>query len=75
MNTIFSKKLLAVVISSLLVGFTTNHDAFAQSSDGTGSVTNVSKQEENQTYKAKDGAYVREHFFGRYPETAALVCG
>jgi pyruvate dehydrogenase E1 component len=26
-----------------------------------------------QTYKAKDGAYVREHFFGRYPETAALV--
>lgn len=26
-----------------------------------------------QTFKAKDGAYVREHFFGRYPETAALV--
>ena len=26
-----------------------------------------------QTYKSKDGAYVREHFFGRYPETAALV--
>jgi len=26
-----------------------------------------------QIYKAKDGAYVREHFFGRYPETAALV--
>lgn len=26
-----------------------------------------------QTYKARDGAYVREHFFGRYPETAALV--
>ncbi|SFC45841.1 pyruvate dehydrogenase (acetyl-transferring), homodimeric type [Pseudoalteromonas denitrificans] len=26
-----------------------------------------------QTYKAKDGAYVREHFFGRYPETTALV--
>ena len=45
MNTIFSKKLLAVVISSLLVGFTTNHDAFAQSSDGTGSVTKVSKQD------------------------------
>ena len=22
---------------------------------------------------AKDDAYVREHFFGRYPETAALV--
>ncbi len=26
-----------------------------------------------QTYKSKDGAYVREHFFGRYPETAELV--
>ncbi|MGI2261401.1 pyruvate dehydrogenase (acetyl-transferring), homodimeric type [Shewanella sp. GXUN23E] len=26
-----------------------------------------------QTYKSKNGAYVREHFFGKYPETAALV--
>ncbi len=26
-----------------------------------------------QSFKANDGAYVREHFFGRYPETAALV--
>ncbi|WP_375751283.1 pyruvate dehydrogenase (acetyl-transferring), homodimeric type [Vibrio sp. HN007] len=26
-----------------------------------------------QTYKSKDGAYVRENFFGKYPETAALV--
>ena len=26
-----------------------------------------------QTYKANDGAYVRKHFFGRYPETEALV--
>ncbi|EMX0222699.1 pyruvate dehydrogenase (acetyl-transferring), homodimeric type [Vibrio fluvialis] len=26
-----------------------------------------------QTFKAKDGAYVREHFFGKNPETAALV--
>ncbi|AEW44703.1 pyruvate dehydrogenase E1 component [Serratia symbiotica str. 'Cinara cedri'] len=26
-----------------------------------------------QTFKSKDGAYVRKHFFGRYPETAALV--
>ncbi len=24
-----------------------------------------------QTFKSKDGAYVREHFFGKYPETAA----
>jgi pyruvate dehydrogenase E1 component len=28
---------------------------------------------EYQTFKANDGAYVREHFFGRYPETRALV--
>ncbi|HEV3141979.1 MAG TPA: pyruvate dehydrogenase (acetyl-transferring), homodimeric type, partial [Vicinamibacterales bacterium] len=26
-----------------------------------------------QTLKSRDGAYVREHFFGRYPETAELV--
>jgi pyruvate dehydrogenase E1 component len=26
-----------------------------------------------QTFKANDGKYVREKFFGRYPETAALV--
>ena len=26
-----------------------------------------------QAYKANDGAYVRKHFFGRYPELAALV--
>ncbi len=26
-----------------------------------------------QTFKSKDGAYVRENFFGKYPETAALV--
>ncbi|URJ32157.1 pyruvate dehydrogenase (acetyl-transferring), homodimeric type [Blochmannia endosymbiont of Camponotus sp.] len=26
-----------------------------------------------QTFKSKDGAYVREHFFGKYPETSALV--
>ncbi len=26
-----------------------------------------------QTFKAKNGAYVRQHFFGKYPETAALV--
>ena len=28
---------------------------------------------EYQTFKAKDGAYIRKNFFGRYPETAALV--
>lgn len=26
-----------------------------------------------QTIRSKDGAYVREHFFGKYPETAELV--
>ncbi len=26
-----------------------------------------------QTFKSKDGAYVREHFFNKYPETAELV--
>ncbi len=26
-----------------------------------------------QNYKAKNGAYVREHFFGKYPELAAMV--
>lgn len=28
---------------------------------------------EYQNFKAKDGAYVREHFFGKYPELAAMV--
>jgi len=28
---------------------------------------------EYQAFKAKGGDYVREHFFGRYPETAAMV--
>ncbi len=28
---------------------------------------------EYQAYKAKDGAYVREHFFGKYPELLELV--
>ena len=28
---------------------------------------------EYQAYKASDGAYVREHFFGKYPELEAMV--
>ncbi|MCW9014248.1 MAG: pyruvate dehydrogenase (acetyl-transferring), homodimeric type [Gammaproteobacteria bacterium] len=28
---------------------------------------------EFQNYKSKDGAYVREHFFGKYPELKAMV--
>jgi pyruvate dehydrogenase E1 component len=28
---------------------------------------------EYQTFKSKDGAYIRQSFFGRYPETAAMV--
>src|SRR5919206_154255 len=30
---------------------------------------------EYQTFKSRDGAYVREHFFGAYPELAARVAG
>ncbi len=30
---------------------------------------------EYQDYKSKNGAYVREHFFGAYPELAAMVKG
>ncbi|GIX12867.1 MAG: pyruvate dehydrogenase E1 component [Paracoccaceae bacterium] len=26
-----------------------------------------------QTFKSRDGAYIRKHFFGKYPETAELV--
>ena len=26
-----------------------------------------------QTFKSRNGAYIREHFFGKYPETAELV--
>jgi len=26
-----------------------------------------------QTFKSKDGAYIRKHFFNRYPETSAIV--
>ncbi len=28
---------------------------------------------EYQNYKSRDGAYTREHFFGKYPELAAMV--
>ncbi len=28
---------------------------------------------EYQTFKSKDGAYVRKHFFGKYPELAVMV--
>ncbi|MFZ5556647.1 MAG: pyruvate dehydrogenase (acetyl-transferring), homodimeric type [Pseudomonadota bacterium] len=28
---------------------------------------------EYQTFKSRDGAYVREHFFGKYPELKAMV--
>jgi pyruvate dehydrogenase E1 component len=30
---------------------------------------------EYQDFKSKDGAYVREHFFGKYPELAEMVAG
>ena len=28
---------------------------------------------EYQDFKSKNGAYIREHFFGKYPETAGMV--
>ena len=28
---------------------------------------------EYQDFKSKNGAYVREHFFGKYPELKAMV--
>ena len=28
---------------------------------------------EYQDFKSKNGAYVREHFFGKYPELRAMV--
>ncbi len=34
---------------------------------------NVTPDGDYQTYKANDGAYVREHFFGRDPRTRAMV--
>ncbi len=34
---------------------------------------NVTPDGDYQTYKANDGAFVREHFFGRDPRTKALV--
>ena len=45
MNTKFSKKLLAVVMSSLLVGLTTSHIAFGQSSGVTDSTAKISQQD------------------------------
>jgi pyruvate dehydrogenase E1 component len=36
---------------------------------------NVTPDGDYQTYKANDGSYVREHFFGRDPRTKALVDG
>ncbi|MBL1384322.1 MAG: efflux RND transporter periplasmic adaptor subunit [Colwellia sp.] len=62
MNTIFSKKLLAVVISSLLVGLTTSHDAFAQSSDVTDSVTKLSKQDTKEhKHSENERVHAKEH--------------
>jgi pyruvate dehydrogenase E1 component len=34
---------------------------------------NVTNDGDYQTYKAEDGAFVREHFFGRDPRTRAMV--
>ncbi len=36
-------------------------------------VMNTTKDGDYQTFRANDGAYVREHFFGRDPRTKAMV--
>ena len=36
-------------------------------------VMNTTRDGDYQTFKANDGAYVREHFFGRDPRTAKMV--
>jgi pyruvate dehydrogenase E1 component len=44
--------------------------------DANGSLQQVMEEcvdGEYQTFKSKDGAYVREHFFGRYPELQEMV--
>jgi len=44
--------------------------------DANGSLQQVMEEcvdGEYQTFKSKDGAYVREHFFGRYPELREMV--
>lgn len=44
--------------------------------DSTGKLTQLMMEVvdgDYQTISSKDGAYMREHFFGRYPETLALV--
>jgi hypothetical protein len=46
--------------------------------DPTGALLKVMSETvdgEYQDYKSKNGAYVREHFFGKSPETAAMVAG
>jgi pyruvate dehydrogenase E1 component len=46
----------------------------AQDTDGAlVNLMNVTPDGDYQTYKAEDGAFVREHFFGRDPRTRAMV--
>jgi pyruvate dehydrogenase E1 component len=47
---------------------------FAKDSEGILTKTmNETIDGEYQNYRANDGAYIREHFFGRYPELKAMV--
>ncbi len=51
-------------------------DLLAQDTDGAlVNLMNVTPDGDYQTYKAESGAFVREHFFGRDPRTAAMVEG
>jgi len=49
-------------------------DLLAQDTDGAlVNLMNTTPDGDYQTYKAEDGAYVREHFFGRDPRTRKMV--
>jgi pyruvate dehydrogenase E1 component len=49
-------------------------DLLAKDSDGAlVNLMNITPDGDYQTYKAEDGAFVREHFFGRDPRTRAMV--
>ena len=49
-------------------------DLLARDTDGAlVNLMNVTPDGDYQTYKAESGAFVREHFFGRDPRTAAMV--
>ena len=45
----------------------------ADRDDALVNLMNTTHDGDYQTYRAKDGAYIREHFFGRDPRTREMV--